>query len=89
MARWLAIVVVLAACTSGQGDDPAGSRARIDLVYLYPAQVTLVAKATQQFDVQVVGAPIAKPAARLYVEGVEGGDDRVGRISASGAFTAL
>src|SRR4051794_7311255 len=31
---------------------------------------------------------LAKPPARLYVASVEGGDDRAGRVTASGAYTA-
>lgn len=89
-ARWFSFVVLLASCTSGQdgGSNPGGSQAHVDFVYLYPTQVTLLAGGTQHFDVQVVGTTVARPAVRLYVEGVEGGDGRVGHIDASGLYTA-
>jgi len=86
--RWMcALILLTAACNSG-GGDANGSRTQVKLVYVYPAEVTLLAGATQSFDVQVLGVGLASPPARLYVEGIEGGDDRVGRVNVSGVYTA-
>src|SRR5215472_10595405 len=78
----------VSSCGGGGGTPPPPPPPTITSVAVSPGSVSLLVKATQQFNANVQGTGNFSSAVTWFVNDVAGGNSTVGTISASGLYAA-